>query len=79
MENLVETEKLVFFPFQEAGNGNSSPAGDNLTDFFGSHLFTDESRFGVFFLILIFGGGFRVFQLFFKFGEFPVLKLGDLV
>ena len=79
MENLVETEKLVLFTLQQAGNGDSCPAGDDLTDFFGSDLFTDESRFGVFFLILIVCGGFRVFQLFFKFGEFSVLELSDLV
>jgi hypothetical protein len=58
MENLVETEKLVLFTLQQAGNGDSCPAGDNLTDFFGSDLFTDKAGLGILFLVLTFGGGF---------------------
>ena len=79
VENLVETEKLVLFSFQKAGNGDSSPACDDLTDFFGSDLFTDEAGLGILFLVLTFGGDFRIFQLFFKFGEFSVLELSNLV
>ena len=49
VENLVEAEEFVFFSFEQARNGYTGPAGNDIADFLGGDFFANEFGLATFF------------------------------
>ena len=77
VENLVEAEEFVFFPFQKARNGDAGPAGDDIADFLGGDFFANEFGLATFFFGI--DSGLGSFQFLFEGRKATVLEFGDLI
>ncbi len=75
MQFVLELEKLFHLAFEEFGNGNAGPAGDDFGDVFFVHLFFQEASGAVFAGdVILFGVQFAL-----QIGEGAVFEFGGFV
>jgi hypothetical protein len=77
VEDLVETEELVFFSFEQPRNGDASPPRDDIADFLGGDFFANEFGLATFFFGI--DGSLGGFQFLFEGGQATVLEFGDFI